>query len=53
MFVTLLVADDAAVKCSILSSTHFTFLPESLEAKHVRTIMGSMACLIPKLPPES
>ena len=29
------------------------FFPEILEAKQVNTIIGSIACLIPKLPPES
>ena len=52
IFVNLPVADEAAVRCSILSSTHTTCLLDNLEAKQVKIIIGIIACLIPKLPPE-
>ena len=46
-------AEEAAVRCSNLSSTQITCLFESFEAKQVKIIMGIIACFIPKLPPES
>jgi hypothetical protein len=51
--VTRLVAEVAAVRCSSRLSTHLTGRPALRAANAISTMYGKIACLAPKLPPES